>query len=415
MDAAVTVPYWEYSMDEYLYDTFADDPMFGTDMLGEMNPTNDAHRIDDGSFWSTVKLPDGGKYKKNWNISKTGSLNPYVNAFEVMRTAWNNNPSEYIGRHNSTYGYSEYSSAPSCSTFQICFQTSSYTDISYCLNGGTHGPVHIMIGGAWADDEVMGDPSVSFLKDSDKILFFKVLWRMGLTRCPESCDLNAFEHCRCSVPDEYLQQHGPEGILRLSNIAYSLTSDLYGGTNETYLTVLRAVEHPGVAGEMFTSAATFDPTFWPLHGTIERMLGYKRILVSLGEDEFDETWGYPAYDPSGSAPFLPGTCDWSNVKSVSDLTLPLCNFSASCYGHGEHDTLDFSNFLNVGETYSNREFYNFIHPWNGELPYIYDDYTFDYCADEGYDFLDGRKPTVKKAAHRSRKPTLLRKKSQLNI
>jgi hypothetical protein len=385
--------------------------MFRTDMLGEMNPTNDEHRIMDGSFWSRVKLPDGTKYKEGWDISKTGSLNPYVNAYGTLRSSWNNNPSEYIGRHNLTYGVAPDSSFPSCSEFESCFQSTSYANISYCLNGDTHGPVHIMIGGGWGDNNDIDVPAVFFLKKPSKILFFKILWRMGLTRCPESCDLPSTEDCRCSVPDEYLQQYGAEGILTMSNIVFGISSHLTGATNETYLTILRALEHPGVAGEMFTSAAAFDPTFWPLHGSIERMLGYKRMLVSLGEEEFDETWGYLDYDPTDLASYLPGRCDWSNVKSASDLTLPLCNFSASCYGHGEYDTLGFSNFLNAGETYSNREFYNFMHPWNGELPYIYDDYAFDYCAEEGYEFLESRKPSGNNVAHSSNKRTL-RKASQ---
>ena len=58
-----------------------------------------------------------------------------------------------------------------------------------CLNGETHGPVHILIGGAW---ESTGDPIVwtaalSSLQSDYKILLFKMLWRSGFTRCPSSC------------------------------------------------------------------------------------------------------------------------------------------------------------------------------------------------------------------------------------
>ena len=58
-----------------------------------------------------------------------------------------------------------------------------------CLNGETHGPVHILIGGAW---ESTGDPiewteAMSLLKSDFKILLFKMLWRSGFTRCPVNC------------------------------------------------------------------------------------------------------------------------------------------------------------------------------------------------------------------------------------
>jgi hypothetical protein len=36
--------------------------------------------------------------------------------------------------------------------------------------------------------------------------------------------------------------------------------------------------------------------------------------------------------------------------------------------------------------YTNREFYDFAHPWNDSLPYTYDSFDFNYCAYEGYDF-----------------------------
>ena len=82
---------------------------------------------------------------------------------------------------------------------------------------------------------------------------------------------------------------------------------------------------------MFSSAASFDPTFWPLHGAAERMLSYKRLLVLNGildESAFDESWGYPEYNKASGAAYLNGVCDWSGVTSSSDLTLPGCDWGA---------------------------------------------------------------------------------------
>lgn len=57
-----------------------------------------------------------------------------------------------------------------------------------------------------------------------------------------------------------------------------------------------------------------------------------------------------------------------------------------CYHHGEHDLTIFNNFLNLDETYTNKELYDFIHPWNDDVPYVFDTYTFDYC--NVYDDVD---------------------------
>ncbi len=59
-----------------------------------------------------------------------------------------------------------------------------------------------------------------------------------------------------------------------------------------------------------------------------------------------------------------------------------------CYGHNENDLLEFGNFLNKGESYTNAEFYKFIDPTNDDLPYTYDNYAFSFCDGLGFDFLD---------------------------
>lgn len=387
IDPTVSIPYWEYGMDAYLYTSLDQSPIFDVDFLGKMNPMNDDHRIDDGSFWSTVTTPSAEKYS-TWSIKDTASLNPYRNAYGAMRSPWNNNPSPYIGRHNTTYDNSQYSSAPSCSSLQDCFQSDGISDMNYCLNGITHGPVHIMIGGAWGDEDVYQKTDYGYLLTPNRILFFKILWRMGYTRCPDSCDIDKPDTCRCSVPQEYIDKYGAKKILTDANVVYVIAKNLEHATDEDYLNILRVLEHPGQAGEMFTSGAPFDPTFWPLHGSMERMIGLKRLLKDKNVVSFDETWGYPEFDKSDGAAYLPGVCDWSGVASTSDLTLPTCNTSATCVGHSEDDVLEFSNFLNRGETYTNVEFYTFLHPNNLELPYVYDTYDFDYCSTYGYDFLD---------------------------
>ena len=76
-----------------------------------------------------------------------------------------------------------------------------------------------------------------------------------------------------------------------------------GDTSEdTLLAVIKAIEDPAVTGEMFTSAASYDPLFWPVHGQIERILALKRIRKSQGfhsgsnGDSFVEDWGFAGKD-----------------------------------------------------------------------------------------------------------------------
>ena len=41
----------------------------------------------------------------------------------------------------------------SCGAYQSCFDATSMASINNCLNGGTHGPVHIKVGGEWNSPE----------------------------------------------------------------------------------------------------------------------------------------------------------------------------------------------------------------------------------------------------------------------
>jgi hypothetical protein len=384
INPAIANPYWEYGMDTYLYNHWSDSPIFDADWFGMSSPTNTEHKIDDGGRWDDLLVPDGDAYTE-WNIHDTGSLNPYVNGFGHMRSPWNNNPFQQLGRHNKTYSMTQYETMPDCSVLQSCFKSTSLADLNDCSNGQTHGPVHILIGGAWGDGALFEDEDVTIVQKPDKLLFFKVLWRMGYTRCPDTCSYGS--PCKCAVPQQYIDEYGAEEILKTTNVYYALETELKNADDELFLKVLRAVEDPGIAGEMFSSAAAFDPTFWPLHGQLERLLGAKRIMISQGSiTDFDETWALTEYNKASGAAYLNGVCDWSNVAGSGDLTMPTCTMDVICDGHNEEDVLEFSNFLNEDEEYTNKDFYDFIHPWSQDLPYTYDTWDFDYCGDQGFSF-----------------------------
>ena len=384
INPSIANPYWEYGMDTYLYDHWSESPIFDADWFGMSSPTNPEHKIDDGGRWAELLVPDGDTYSE-WSIVDTGSLNPYVNGFGHMRSPWNNNPFQQLGRHNKTYSMTQYETMPDCSVLQSCFKSTTLADLNDCSNGQTHGPVHILIGGAWGDGTLFDDEDISMVQKPDKLLFFKVLWRMGYTRCPDTCTYG--KPCKCSVPQKYIDEYGAESILKATNVYYALETELKNADDALFLKVLRAVEDPGIAGEMFSSAAAFDPTFWPLHGQLERLLGAKRIMISQGSiTDFDETWAFTEYNKASGAAYLNGVCDWSNVAGSGDLTMPTCTMDVICDGHNEDDVLEFTNFLNEDEEYTNKDFYNFIHPWSDDLPYTYDTWDFDYCADQGFSF-----------------------------
>ena len=158
------------------------------------------------------------------------------------------------------------------------------------------------------------------------MLASKWLWRQGYIRCPETCsDDTPMSDCVCSCPSEltdrfssskevqtklastspppahficYRRQHNlllahnsvdtiyysytnvhkqflnATGLMALSDGLFEdWTNFITTGCfpeSDCYDVVVKSLCHVGHAGEMFTSAAPYDPIFWPIHGLADR-------------------------------------------------------------------------------------------------------------------------------------------------
>merc|ERR1712118_23260 len=141
----------------------------------------------------------------------------------------------------------------------------------------------------------------------------------------------------------------------------------------------------------YTSAAPWDPIFWVIHTTAERMLQYKRLLAYYGMFELEPQWGYE----DGAAPSDIGViCDWSDVDGDVNV-LPNC-VKGTCEGHRAYDVLpwDFSDLSPGMDAPTNMELYNFVGPISANLPYVYDDFHWGHCKDSIPDSNDVYKSLV---------------------
>merc|ERR1711988_358650 len=100
--------------------------------------------------------------------------------------------------------------------------------------------------------------------------------------------------------------------------------------------ILMAIANPGHVGDLYTSAAPWDPLFWLIHPTAERLLHFRRALDQVGSLDFDDEWGYAA-DPN-AASYTNLVCDWENINVEG---LPTCT-QGTCSGHNSDDTLPFA-------------------------------------------------------------------------
>ena len=105
--------------------------------------------------------------------------------------------------------------------------------------------------------------------------------------------------------------------------------------------------------------------------------GVSQRIIDEG-DKFDETWGY---DHSEKAASDNGqVCDWTDVDENSEF--PTCRFM-TCDGPHSFDILPFSKFIGTDLSYTNAQFYEFLHPHNDDLPYVYDNFLWSHCSNAG--------------------------------
>lgn len=374
----VTIPYWDYTQDAYYNaNDWTKSIVWHNSWFGPASPTNDQHAIDKGRFAYT-------------HVSKVtkenhGMFSRIRNPYGYLRSPWNTNPTPFVMRSQYVLGSKNGQwTLPDCSLFQMAYTTTELSGMLQALNGYLHGPVHIMVGGHWSwnkEYDISAMSSNYSTLSSSFLLSSKYLWRQGIIRCPEICseDTPAME-CECSCPAEIIGDSSAHEILSKTGI-FDLTTpfkdrSFLKAIGLNYKSLLELLCHVGHPGEMFTSAAPYDPVFWSLHGLAERFLTYKRIEADSLLTMFATDWGYQ-HDTTASDTMH--RCDWDGVAGME---LPNC-YKDTCPGHRADDILPMGNFLDKNESYTNQGFFDFTSPQNSDLPYIYD--NFDYwpaCSDQ---------------------------------
>jgi hypothetical protein len=368
IDPRTASHYWDFTREQGKGINWYESNIFDDYWFGSNSPNNDLHIVDQGRFaYSPV-------YKAN-------DFSDVVNPYGLLRSPWNTNPTPYVMRYNRTFfsfGDSE-ASMPTCSEF-ASFMGSDLASLIFGLNGQLHGPVHIMIGGHWGNKKEWTYVSSKVALTDKFLLLSKFFWREGFIRTPQSCsDDTPHEDCMPTCPEgiigewKTISDGDAYTILDKAGIIdLNPTTDLHTymtSSNLGWKDLLEELCHIGSPGEMFTSSAPQDPTFWPLHGNAERIVSLMRIYKKRGLIDFDETWGY---SHQTSLPSDTGrVCDWSEATGTLDM--PKCT-TGICPGHKEEDLLPFTDlFKEQGDTLlTNGEFYSRINPWSDELPYAFD-------------------------------------------
>jgi len=369
VNPALSVPYWDYTIDRAMVDNGEMDNVFQSEILGHkfFGSTNDTAMAPAllNSRWAYLTVPMNASAQTH-------------NAYGYLRAPWNVNQSPYVTRSQTVCGVKAWDSWPSCQThYDVTFSDAygSWYNYVWAASYTPHGPVHTLIGG-YKNCEVNLDALANYLDidNSSKadmqygaVTFVKGAWRSHLIDAPTCSSDTSQNDCLMVCQDDPTtnEEFRTRAMEYLAAQIGSWVKNIDKHKQGTFVDAVLC-KTAYVSGDQLEAGSPSDPSFWPIHPTIDRLLQYKHIVNPFG----NEDWGNPGRNASTS----------------------YCTTSGgSCDGHHEDDVVPFhvkamvdGNFTSTFLT--NGELYWVAHPNTYQLSYIYDTFSWDHCAAQGWEF-----------------------------
>lgn len=379
VDAAVSVPYWDYTIEGEQYRTTGDSlnkgwftsPIFESDWFGPVPVGTDSGVVEEGRWAYTSVSP----------LSYAASTDfTTLNGYGLVRAPWNVASAPYLTRFNTTYGYSQ-SLPPNCDDLYRQLRFTEWHDFAIEVQYSPHGKVHTIIAGAAGADyekyftlleEMISTPEV--ITEMGPIVslaafgFQKDMWRLGYLECPESCSADTDITCKCSCPllnDWVFGPHGNESfeILHLIDGTEFSSSEVLPTAAWNKILSLFCNFYDDldpVIGDLANAGAPVDPLFWPIHPTMDRLWQWWRLNTNGSHLAWADGGNYVHEH-------LQGTCSGHNHDDVSV-------WENMVFDGGGHD----------GSSYTNLELFRLMDPQNSSLPYVYDRFEWSHCVATGY-------------------------------
>ncbi|CAM9863802.1 unnamed protein product [Pylaiella littoralis] len=395
----LTLPYWDFTVDEVEAEVsrvggevMINPPLFQESWFGSADPVDNV--VKDGR-WAYTEIP--ALYD-----SDPGGIIPDV--YNRLRSRWNVAQSPYLlrGLGKMCYGHMTDSvpgSWPSCDTHHsLVVDNPDWYSWGWTVLNSPHGPVHSWIGGMLNCEDTLGRLNTLVGKEAtDKLGVYglahaKTFWIDGFFECEGSVptegvsEIEVFSsgHCGCLGYD--LKQ-GDDWKTIYHNSTMDFDSAIGKFDDDTKRSVVEAVcESTIYFGDHIHAGSAMDPTFWPLHPSLERLLIYSLLTGQTTDLSWPDRG---AYSPKGV----------------------LSNYGEACDGHGGSDVFpyglldtDTDGFevktglkgnVEVGNVLTNREVLAAMDPRVNKLSYVYDTFKWDHCLEVGIDFDDAWDTTSK--------------------
>ncbi|CAM9655020.1 unnamed protein product [Pylaiella littoralis] len=384
----LTLPYWDWTIEELEAQAASVDgeiviksPLFQETWFGTADPDDYVVKDSRWAFTESPSMYDGNP----------GNLIPDV--YGRLRSRWNVNPSPYItrglGKHCDSLITDVYP-WPTCDLhLSLVTDYSDWYGWVYESQHAPHGFVHVWIGGMLNCEETLttltslvGKENTDSLKLS--ALNRKAFWDGEYFECEGAADADVsvdeiFNSGQCGCLGYDLSQ-GDDWKTIYYNSTAEFDSIIGDYDDDTKRAVVKEVCASTIyLGEHVHAGSSPDPSFWPMHPTMERLFMFSVLTGQIT----DMSW--PDNDSSSSS-------------------APLNNYGDDCVGHGGSDVFPFGlletdidgfevktgirgNPLK-GNVLTNREVLAALDANINMLPYVYDTFKWDHCLSAGVNFDD---------------------------
>lgn len=305
VNPAVSLPYWDYTIETAANVSVWDSPVFQEDTFGSLAAPPDEYW---GWTYAAASVDAGMIPNGRWAGATTGVNEKFPDlrsAYGNMRAPWSMNPSKYITRFTSADKI-----LPTCGSHYQLLEYKTFAEFLHWSPYAPHGSTHGSIGGIFGCDALDGMLKAGYLKDvqgqrnlcKNWIFYLKELYRAGTWTPRKDCAMNGNDaslstcgfQCNTKLKGEMKKM-----LYMILNSDYEVTpmplkfEDMEAWTEF----VCDGDGYKVFAGDHLESASAADPSFWPIHPTLDRLLQAKFMS---GGWETPSTWPEDVFDKVGA-------------------------------------------------------------------------------------------------------------------